>query len=393
MQWFYVANGKQGGPITDAELAELVRTGQLKPTDFVWNESMGETWARAEAVAGLFASPCPPPLTAGLQADVSAVSGRISFGDPAKRAWDRMHAMLFRPVNLGKWFALGFSAWLATLGEQGGGGGGFNAGSAKWQEKMQEYAGDPARLLEEARQFMQAHLLLIVSLVGLATLVSVALGLVFLWIRSRGKFMFLDNVVNDRTEIAGPWRTFRQHGNSLCLWRFIYGLICVAVAGLLVGAAAVSFILPLLHGASPAVLAVPIALNVGAWIVLAVVAGYISRYLEDFVIPIMYNDNLRATEAWTRFLVLFGEYRGRFILYGLYYMLLSMLAGACVVMLVLCTFCLAGCLMMFPYVGTVVLLPALVFFRLFSLEFLAQFGPEFRMRMQVDADSLAPPQN
>ena len=36
--------------------------------------------------------------------------------------------------------------------------------------------------------------------------------------------------------------------------------------------------------------------------------------------------------------------------------------------------------MVIPYLGTVVLLPAAVFLRCFSLEYLAQFGPDWQMR-------------
>jgi len=36
-------------------------------------------------------------------------------------------------------------------------------------------------------------------------------------LRSRGKFMFLDNVVHDRAEVSQPWQDFRRLGNSLFL--------------------------------------------------------------------------------------------------------------------------------------------------------------------------------
>ena len=48
-----------------------------------------------------------------------------------------------------------------------------------------------------------------------------------------------------------------------------------------------------------------------------------------------------------------------------------------VLTLVVVTCCIAGCLMMIPYIGTVLLLPILVFSRAYSLHFLAQFGPRF----------------
>jgi hypothetical protein len=49
-------------------------------------------------------------------------------------------------------------------------------------------------------------------------------------------------------------------------------------------------------------------------------------------------------------------------------------------LMVLATCCIAGCLMALPWVGAVILLPVTVFFRLYSLEYLAQYGPDFQMR-------------
>ncbi|HUB67829.1 MAG TPA: hypothetical protein VL981_10130, partial [Candidatus Methylacidiphilales bacterium] len=39
--------------------------------------------------------------------------------------------------------------------------------------------------------------------------------------------------------------------------------------------------------------------------------------------------------------------------------------------------CLTCCIAALPYLGTVVLLPALIFVRCFSLDCLAQFGPQY----------------
>ena len=43
--------------------------------------------------------------------------------------------------------------------------------------------------------------------------------------------MFLDNVVHDRVEIARPWREYQKEGNSLFVWRLLFGLFTFAVFG------------------------------------------------------------------------------------------------------------------------------------------------------------------
>ena len=72
----------------------------------------------------------------------------------------------------------------------------------------------------------------------------------------------------------------------------------------------------------------------------------------------------------------FSPDAGQFILYFLFSIVLAMAIGMMVVMamIVTCCFC---CMMLLPYVGTVVLLPVLMFKRCYSLYFLAQFGREY----------------
>ena len=51
-------------------------------------------------------------------------SREISVVEPISPALEHVKRMLFQPFDLGKWFVIGFCAWLAYLGEAGGGSGG-----------------------------------------------------------------------------------------------------------------------------------------------------------------------------------------------------------------------------------------------------------------------------
>lgn len=391
MQWFLYANGRQEGPLSWEALVDRAREGTLRPADYVWNESMGETWAEARTVPGLFV---PPPLPAAgvgspLLAAPVMMSAAPSFAEagptsisctgPVSPAWDRMKDILFRPFDLGKWFALGFTAWLATLGDHGGS---FNPGSAKNElvEKGGSSGPNWQSMVDRVQTAMEQHGSLILSMAAVAVVAAVVIGLLVLWLRCRGRFIFLDNCVNDRADVASPWRVFKQHANSLFWWSLVYGLVCLAVTAILAVVGVFSIVRPMLAAQSPAALWPAIGGNLTLWVLFGVLAAYIARFLEDFVVPIMYNDDLTATEAWSRFLPLFMDHTAAFVLYGLFYFVLNVVFGFAVVALILVTCCVAGCLMMIPYVGTVVLLPALVFFRLYSVGFLAQFGSRFRMR-------------
>ncbi|MBN1492402.1 MAG: TIGR00266 family protein [Phycisphaerae bacterium] len=61
-EWYYLKNGSQVGPVSDAELKRLVDQGGLVPADLVWNENL-TGWTPASRVGGLFAARDggPPP--------------------------------------------------------------------------------------------------------------------------------------------------------------------------------------------------------------------------------------------------------------------------------------------------------------------------------------------
>jgi hypothetical protein len=67
-QWYYSKDGQQLGPVPLSKLQALVKTGSIRPTDFVWQQGMPQ-WTQVAHVNVLFAStsvfsgPAPrPPL-------------------------------------------------------------------------------------------------------------------------------------------------------------------------------------------------------------------------------------------------------------------------------------------------------------------------------------------
>jgi hypothetical protein len=104
-----------------------------------------------------------------------------------------------------------------------------------------------------------------------------------------------------------------------------------------------------------------------------IVAIFIGLMLEAFVIPIMYKFDLKATEAWRYFLPWLKTRPWQFVLYALFVLALVCLFVCLFAIACVLTCCIVG----LPYVGTVILLPLYVTYRIFSLEFLAQFDPEF----------------
>ena len=63
MDWFYALNGQQLGPVTDAQLDELIRAGTLAPDTLVWREGMGD-WQPHSTARPATPSDSLPPLIA-----------------------------------------------------------------------------------------------------------------------------------------------------------------------------------------------------------------------------------------------------------------------------------------------------------------------------------------
>jgi hypothetical protein len=65
-EWYYAKNKQRVGPVTETQLQELVRSGELGPADMVWKQGMAK-WQPAGSVDGLLpksppVQPEPPPL-------------------------------------------------------------------------------------------------------------------------------------------------------------------------------------------------------------------------------------------------------------------------------------------------------------------------------------------
>ena len=65
----------------------------------------------------------------------------ISYGEALSKGWGRMKKALFNPFDPGKWFAVGFTAFLASLVDGPGNGGSYNSGKNNWN--VENLAGFP----------------------------------------------------------------------------------------------------------------------------------------------------------------------------------------------------------------------------------------------------------
>lgn len=299
--------------------------------------------------------------------DIETTKPSPSIALAVEEAWTLMRHILFEPFDIGKWFVLGFSAWLATLGESGGGSsGGHSApskgGGADW---------------EGVTSFVQEYLGIILAIVALVVLILVIVGVVVLWVQSRGKFMFLDNVANNRAEIVRPWKTYRSEGNSLFLWNLVFSIITFFTFMLIAAGAVMTAWGSITSRSFGPDALTSLVIFIPILLLYALVLSIIYALLEDFVVPVMYKQRVGTIAGWRVFLDLLRPRFWHFVLYLLARLGLGIIAAAAIVALVIVTCCIAGCIMAIPYIGTVLLLPVLVYFRAYSLSYLRQHGPAY----------------
>jgi hypothetical protein len=311
----------------------------------------------------------------------------IEYFKPLSRAWERMKRTLFHPFDIGKWFALGFCAFLANLLNGGGGGGAFR-GFANDRGTMK--LPDIRQFPERASEWLQAHpFWAVVILAGI--LFFICLMVLLTWLSSRGAFMFLDNVVQNRHLVAQPWRQYKNQGNSLFLWRIGFGIV---VAVLMIPMLALVVIQLMVHAVDPAVpLNFLILVGIGLlWFAGSLIVAYISLFTTSFVVPIMYKYDWRILQAWHAFLPVLQNHFIHFILYGLFVLLLYIGVIITVVVAGCASCCIGFIVLAIPYINSVVLLPVHFTLRTFSLEFLAQWGSDYALFINnAPPSSPAPP--
>jgi hypothetical protein len=291
----------------------------------------------------------------------------VSVTAPIQLAITHTKRILFQPFSARKWLVLGFSAFLAQLG-----GGNYRFNGNPFDHSHRHLVSD----FSPITTWISGHLPLVIGLAAVFFIVALALAILFQWLSSRGQFMFLDGVAQDQVGIVEPWTRLGPLGDQLFRFRLLLLLLGFALL-LVCGGLGVLIALPDIHahafGAS-AILALVVA--GGLFLLGALALGLTALLLRDFVVPIMYRRNLGTAAAWAvlRRELLPGN---GWPFVGFY--LMTFLLGTASALLILVGCCLTCCIAMLPYISSVVFLPLFVFSRCYSLEFLAQFGEEWRI--------------
>ncbi len=302
---------------------------------------------------------------------------------PLERAWERTRRTLFLPFDLRRWIAIGLAAFLAGLG-------GGRAGISWRLGFPPHYTYYLERPWRGVLDFFAGPVWLVFG--GVFAIASVAIGLALLWVSSRGKFIFLDNVLHERGALVQPWKRLGTLGNSLFLWRL--GLL---LALLFAFAVLLSPMLWLGHEMNGEKWMRPVAAATSTTAVLLIfvlvlVGATAALFLESFFVPLMYRGNLTALEAWQSLLPLLRKNAADFLLYVVLVLLAIIALALAWAISWIATCCILPLLLWVPLASTLVLLPLHTLFRLYSVEFLAQFGPDWTVGPRLETAASGDPE-
>ncbi|MFH1208198.1 MAG: hypothetical protein V1673_01395 [Candidatus Omnitrophota bacterium] len=247
-----------------------------------------------------------------------------------------------------------------------------------------------------------------------ALLVSgvIVLGLVFavffMWLSSRFNFVLLDMILAQEPAIRGPFRKHGEAGNSYFAWTLAFigiGLVAFLSAGLLI-------VLSLGIMKWSSVMGIPLIV-LGGLLALAVMVAivFVGTIMRDFALPIMYREKIPAMSALNKFLkagtFTFGKtFQYLLVVFGLW--LLAIIAQSIVGIFAVIGGVIAGGIVAIPgiilfkalpllkipliilgslaatalflaviVVIGMVMLPVVIFFRVFALAYLTRLYPEY----------------
>ncbi len=290
--------------------------------------------------------------------------------DALGEAISHMRAKLF-PFSFVGWITLGFVSLLESCGSGSGGGGLQNRMNGPGSFE------DPTQLAESALAWIAAHMILFVS----ALMAVMVLSLLFMWLRSRTIFVYIDDVASGRFDLVRPWGEHGAHADSFFILSLIVQgaafILLVLIIGLggffLLWARASEW------GAGAMLMgALPIAFILVLAILLAAVLNMV---LRDFVAPLQITRNLGAREAGGVFMSMFAQSPGLFVGYALLKLAVSIAVGLMVAIACVLTCCIG----VLPLIHQTLFQPVYYAERAWSLRLLAQMGDDVFSKLMPPA--------
>ena len=174
------------------------------------------------------------------------------------------------------------------------------------------------------------HLGQFLGLIVVGILVAIVLAFIFLYINSVFRFILFDSVLRRQCSIGEGWQKWRRAGGRFFLWQIVFLISTWLLLAVLVG---VPLALAAVAGWMTDVrehigrLIVGVILLVGLFVVFALTAAVVQVLARDFLVPIMALEDLDFADGWHRLLAMIGREKGRYAVYLLLKLVLSIAAA------------------------------------------------------------------
>jgi hypothetical protein len=295
-------------------------------------------------------------------------------------AWDRTKRVLFRPFDLSTWFSFGVIFFVQSLIE-GSPNFSFNRfGSSSRSSRTSAGGtfgiGNLKDIVDSARKWMSDNMgaLVIGAIFGFILLVG--LGLVFMWLGTRGQMMSIRAVSTGRAAVGEHWRETRKAGWDLFKLQLILAAISAVVWMPLLILAVYRFVDLVDSGVTDeGALVLGMTPFVVVSIVLALVFAVVHGVVRNLVAPVMLRYDLTAGGAWARFRVLAPGSFGPIALFFLIRFGVGLVAAFVATVVTFCTCCIGG----LPVINQTLLAPWHFFERAYGLYVLESIGPDMKM--------------
>jgi len=353
----------------------------------------------------------------------------VSAVDCVQPALQHAREQLFTRFRLGQWSRLALVGILAA--ELHVGGCNFGNFGGNWpripHKNRNEFLQSrvPHWLLHFHHAHISEHIAQFIGLIVVGIFAAIVLSFFLLYINSVFRFILFDSVLRRQCSISEGWGKWQRAGGRFFLWQIVFQIADWLFLLVLVG---VPLALALAAGWTTDLrqhigrLIVGAILFVGLLLVFVLAAAVVQVLAKDFLVPIMALEDLDFADGWHRLLAMIGPEKGRYAVYLLLKLVLSIAAAilfgiiaiipALFVVLPAVVAVLAGhaagmgwnvttvslaiivgtlLLLLLIYLIALVSVPATVFFPAYALHFLAARFPNLDALLQPAPAPVLPP--
>lgn len=258
----------------------------------------------------------------------------VSAVDCVQPALQHTRTQLFTNFRWGQWARLALVGILAAELHVGGCNFG-NMGSSwprvphKNDSEFLSYFSLPSGWPPFNSSQISEHIAQFIGLIVVGIFVAIVLAFVFLYINSVFRFILFDSVLRRHCSIGEGWQKWRRAGGRFFLWQIVFQIAVWMFFLVLVG---IPVAMALAAGWATHLrehlgrLIVGVILAVGLVLLFALTAAVVQVLARDFLVPIMALDDLDFADGWHRLLAMIRPEKGRFAIYLLLKLVLSIAA-------------------------------------------------------------------